>query len=106
MRRARLKGEPEAEVAYYHCVSRIVDRRFVLEAREREIFVRLMRGYKSSCKVRIITLCGEKVPVPLDSLGLDPGPMQVPPLKITVPNFVARRQGEISIDEPIDRDTV
>jgi hypothetical protein len=44
-------------VAYYHCVSRIVDRRFVLEAREREIFVRLMRGYESYCGVRIITFC-------------------------------------------------
>ncbi len=44
-------------MAYYHCVSRIVDRRFVLEAREREIFVRLMRGYESYCGVRIITFC-------------------------------------------------
>ena len=57
MRRARLKGEPEAEVAYYHCVSRIVDRRFVLEAREKETFVRMMRGYESYCGVRIITFC-------------------------------------------------
>ena len=57
MRRARLKGEPEAELAYYHCVSRVVDRRFVLEAREKEIFVRLMRGYEAYCGVRIITFC-------------------------------------------------
>jgi hypothetical protein len=35
MRRARLEGEPEAQAAYYHCVSRIVDRGFVLEAREK-----------------------------------------------------------------------
>jgi hypothetical protein len=46
MRRARIKGKPEAEVAYYHCVSRIVDRRFVLEATEKEMFVRIMRGYE------------------------------------------------------------
>ena len=57
MRRARIKGEPEAEVAYYHCISRIVDRRFVLEAREKEIFVRMMRGYEAYCGVRIITFC-------------------------------------------------
>ena len=44
-------------MAYYHCVSRIVDRRFVLEAREKEIFVRLMRGYELYCGVRIITFC-------------------------------------------------
>ena len=57
MRRARLKGEPEAEVSYYHCVSRIVDKRFVLEAREKEFFVRIMHGYESYCGVRIITFC-------------------------------------------------
>jgi REP element-mobilizing transposase RayT len=57
MRRARIKGEPEAAVAYYHCVSRIVDRRFALEAREKEIFVRIMRGYEAYCGVRIITFC-------------------------------------------------
>ena len=57
MRRARIKGEPEAEVAYYHCVSRIVDRRFVLEATEKEIFVRMMRGYEAYCGVRVITFC-------------------------------------------------
>ncbi len=44
-------------MAYYHCVSRIVDRRFVLEAREKEIFVRIMRGYEAYCGVRIITFC-------------------------------------------------
>jgi REP element-mobilizing transposase RayT len=44
-------------VAYYHCISRIVDRRFVLENREKEIFVRIMRGYEGYCGVRIITFC-------------------------------------------------
>ena len=57
MRRARVKGEPEAEVAYYHCISRIVDRRLILEAREKETFVRMMREYESYCGVRIITFC-------------------------------------------------
>jgi REP element-mobilizing transposase RayT len=57
MRRARIKGEPEAAVAYYHCVSRIVDRRFVLESREKEIFVRIMRGYEAYCGVQVITFC-------------------------------------------------
>ena len=44
-------------MAYYHCVSRIVDRRFVLEATEKEMFVRIMRGYEVYCGVRIITFC-------------------------------------------------
>jgi putative transposase len=42
-------------MAYYHCASRIVDRRFALEAKEKEIFVRIMRGYEAYCGVRIIT---------------------------------------------------
>jgi putative transposase len=57
MRRVRVKGEPEAEEAYYHCISRIVDRRFILEAPQKETFVRLMRGYESYCGVQIITFC-------------------------------------------------
>jgi hypothetical protein len=30
MRRARLKADPQAQVAYYHCVSRVVGRAFLL----------------------------------------------------------------------------
>ena len=57
MRRARLKGEPEAEAAYYHCISRVVDRRFILDAPQKEAFVRFMRGYETYCGVQIITFC-------------------------------------------------
>ena len=52
-----MKGEPEAEAAYYHCISRIVDRRFVLDASHKEVFVRFMRGYETYCGVQIITFC-------------------------------------------------
>jgi hypothetical protein len=31
MRQARYKADPRSETAYYHCISRVVDRRFVLE---------------------------------------------------------------------------
>ena len=57
MRQARLKAPREHEVAYYHCVSRVVDRRFVLQDREKEKFVELMREYTAFCGVRIITYC-------------------------------------------------
>lgn len=57
MRRARLKGEPEAEATYYHCISRVVDRRFVLDTAQKEVFVRMMRGYETYCGVQIITFC-------------------------------------------------
>lgn len=57
MRRARLKGEPEAEASYYHCISRIVDRRFVLDVIQKEVFVRIMRGYEIYCGVQVVTFC-------------------------------------------------
>ncbi|WP_081891441.1 transposase [Verrucomicrobium sp. BvORR106] len=46
-----------APVAYYHCISRVVDRRFAFLDEEREQFVRLMRAYESFCQVRILSYC-------------------------------------------------
>jgi len=40
MRQARIRGEG---LSYYHCLSRIVDRRFLLGDEEREKFVAIMR---------------------------------------------------------------
>src|SRR5579862_2000675 len=51
----RLFADPRSPVAYYHCVSRVVDRRFVLLDEERERFVRLLRGYEAFCQVRVVT---------------------------------------------------
>ena len=50
---AGLKGRP----AIYHCVSRVVDRRMVLGAAERERFVRYMREYEQFGMIRILTYC-------------------------------------------------
>ena len=49
--------EEGAPVAYYHCVSRVVDRNFVLGDLEKEHFVKLMRGYEAYCGVRVLTFC-------------------------------------------------
>ena len=57
MRRARLKAPPELPVAYYHCISRVVGRAFVLGGLEKEAFVRLMRKYEVFCGVRVVTFC-------------------------------------------------
>ncbi len=48
-----LQGKP----AIYHCVSRVVDRRFVLGDAEREQFVRYMRVYERFCGVRVLAFC-------------------------------------------------
>lgn len=43
--------------AYYHCVSRVVDRRIVFHAQEKEVFRSIMRKLEEFCAVRIITYC-------------------------------------------------
>ena len=55
MRTARLKAKPDAPTAFYHCISRVVDRRFIFEDREREKFVALMRLYEAFCGVHVLT---------------------------------------------------
>jgi len=50
---AELRGKP----AIYHCLSRVVDRRFVLGDAEREQFVRYMRLYERFCLVRVLSFC-------------------------------------------------
>ncbi len=57
MRQARLKAPPHLPQAYYHCVSRVVNRAFVLGELEKEAFVGLMRKYEAFCSVRVVTFC-------------------------------------------------
>ena len=57
MRQARLKAPQHHPLAYYHCVSRVVNRDFVLKNAEREMFVALMRMYEKLCQVRVVAFC-------------------------------------------------
>lgn len=59
MRQKRLKAPANAfaDTAYYHCVSRVVNRDFVFGEAEKEEFVRLMRVYERLCGVRVVTFC-------------------------------------------------
>jgi REP element-mobilizing transposase RayT len=57
MRKARLKAPPSYPVAYYHCVSRVVDRQFLLGDEEKEQWVFLLREYERFCGVRVIAYC-------------------------------------------------
>ena len=54
MRQARIRGEGKS---YYHCISRVVDRRFVLNEEEREHFVALMRKLEAFHGMRVVTYC-------------------------------------------------
>ena len=46
-----LRGKP----AIYHCISRVVNREFVLHREEKERFVALMRDYERFCQVQVMT---------------------------------------------------
>ena len=50
---AELQGKP----AIYHCISRVVDRRFVLGDEEKEQFVRYIRMYEAFSQVRVLAFC-------------------------------------------------
>jgi len=57
MRTRRIKAPPEASSGFYHCMSRVVDRRLIFKDAEREQFSRLMRQYARFCGIRILTHC-------------------------------------------------
>ena len=47
----------EGKAAIYHCVSRVVNREFVIKREEREQFVSLMRCYEAFSQVQVMTFC-------------------------------------------------
>lgn len=57
MRRPRLLAPPESPSAVYHCISRVVDRRFAFGPPEKDLFRQLMQGLAEFCGVRILTYC-------------------------------------------------
>lgn len=57
MRPSRWKAPPEHPAGYYHCISRVVDRRFAFQAREREMFRQFLSEYSAFCGVRVLTWC-------------------------------------------------
>ncbi|MGB6223562.1 transposase, partial [Haloferula sp.] len=57
MRRPRFRGPKNLPVAYFHCVSRIVGREFLLGPAEKDHFLKLMRLYEKLCGLRILSYC-------------------------------------------------
>ena len=54
MRTARLLGTGRS---FYHVMSRVVDRRMVFEAKDKEIFRKILRNQEAFTGVRIVTYC-------------------------------------------------
>ncbi|TAE78491.1 MAG: chemotaxis protein CheW [Verrucomicrobia bacterium] len=57
MRRPRLKAPAFLPVAYYHCVSRVVNREFVFGEEEKDKLVGYMRLYERFGGLRVISYC-------------------------------------------------
>src|SRR5579862_2698080 len=57
MRQPRLKAPETWTVAYYHCVSRVVDRRLAFDEEDKRQFVKYLRLYEQVCQVRVVTYC-------------------------------------------------
>jgi len=57
MRTARWKVPEDCARGFCHCVSRVVDRRFVIREVEKEHFLSLMRECEESREVRVLTHC-------------------------------------------------
>ena len=52
-----MRGAEHLGAAYYHCVSRVVDRQFLFGEREKDEFVRILRRWEAFCGVRVVTYC-------------------------------------------------
>ena len=57
MRRPRLKAAEGSQVAYYHCVSRVVGRAFLLGAEEKDQLIGFMRVYERLYGLRVVAYC-------------------------------------------------
>jgi putative transposase len=57
MRQGRMKAPGNPAYAFYHCISRIVDRRYVLAQPEKNQFVQYMREYATFCGISVVTHC-------------------------------------------------
>lgn len=57
MRQPRLKAPPQHPLAYYHCVSRVVDQQFKFGPAEKEQFLSLMLEYSHFCGVHVDSYC-------------------------------------------------
>lgn len=57
MSQPRLKAPSHHPIAYYHCISRVVDKQFKFGPTEKDQFVSLMEEYAHFCGVHIVSYC-------------------------------------------------
>ncbi len=57
MKSRRILGAPGSGRVYYHCISRVVDRRIVFHAAEKEVFRSILRKLERFLGVKVATYC-------------------------------------------------
>ena len=57
MRMHRQRAPETDPAAYYHCISRVINREWVLGDAEKEELTGLLRRYEDFCGVRLVTFC-------------------------------------------------
>ena len=57
MRSPRWKASPDDPAGYYHCISRVVERQFHFQERERHRFRQLLSEYSAFCGIRVVSWC-------------------------------------------------
>ena len=57
MAKPRIFTNPETQAGVYHCVSRVVDRRFIFGEAEKEMFNGMMRAFAAFHQVEVLTFC-------------------------------------------------
>ena len=55
MAKPRIFTNPETQAGVYHCVSRVVDRRFIFGEAEKEMFNGMMRAFAAFHQVEVLT---------------------------------------------------
>lgn len=57
MRQGRIKALQGHAIGYYHCISRVAHREFLIRDAEKGRFVALMREYEEFCRVKVLDHC-------------------------------------------------
>jgi putative transposase len=55
MRQARLLIAEDSPLGHYHCISQVVDRRFIFNTAEKEYSAQLLREVEAFCEVKVLT---------------------------------------------------
>lgn len=54
MRKARLRGDGQGQ-NFFHCLSRVVDKQYIVQDEEKELFVGIMRKLEAFLGLRVVT---------------------------------------------------